>query len=201
MARGAKYSQSFRSGGQYDFTSRLIISGSENPDAQQTDGVRSFGSVKDSANSLAQNTESSRVASLFAYASSVLVENEAVSRVVIALRATEASVKQATSATKSRIITSSVSEALIQKTVSVRTFVSNKSGLGTLVEYAVGVYYYFKYSAPFTIIFGNKNPNPFSDYSNTGTFQNPTQTSFTTGASAESFREDGVSSYEDGQHF
>lgn len=186
---------------------------------QATDGVKSRTVTETTETALVENTQTSKTRSAIRTSINALVEAAQSAKATASIRKSEVATKQATNAgrvvsavksdeaalnqaTNAPKTTSYITDAIArfkQATNGARIAVTKKLGFGVLLESAFAIGYRIKSSPPIIAIFGSRNPNPFTEYSTTELFDNPTSTSYTTENSAETFQENGVSSYEDGQ--
>ena len=200
MARGAKYSQAFRNGGQYYFSGRFIVKSSEVAEHSYAETANQHGYVVISR-TLAETQSQELAKSYSSVRSSSIAEleltNAPKSRGVNATGSTP--LAEQSSGSKQTNFIVSVSNALVEKSVSLRNVAVKRTSATALHEATNAVKYYFKYSAPIQFIFGTKYPTAFEEKTTQGTFETPSATSYSTGVSTETFHEDGVSSYEDGQ--
>jgi hypothetical protein len=191
----------------------------ETAEIQATNAPKARTVTETNATALVESTVGSKSRNIFEGAIATLVEKVTGYKIAVYLVASETTETQATVGSKSRSTSKYGTDALTQKTENVKSLSSVRSAIGALVEKATstrsvsasrsgidvlvenanGLQYYFKYTAPITFLFGSRPANPFTTPNTGEAFANPTVTAYTTGVSSETFQEDGVSSYEDGQ--
>jgi len=179
--------------------SRTVSETSETPLTKSTVGSKSRGVTETNETALVESTEAAKSAQYLAAAQAAEVEKAVAAKAYGTSKTSETTLTQKTEVVKSTSFFGAAYSALVESTVGYRAVSAVRTGSAALRQATSAIATYFKYSAAITSLFGFKNPNPFYTENTAETFVNPNQQSFTTQNTAEGFREDGVSSYEDGQ--